>query len=94
MTKRFTPWPKVSGMYGAPMGRISRNPGFGDVTKLAASGPAGEYDAGGAYWGLGAGSGPDAGGVWAVWEKGRGLEGVVYVRALSRDRAIRKALDA
>jgi hypothetical protein len=89
-TSRFTPWPKLSSRYGAPMGRVSRNPGFEDLAALAASGPAGEYDAGGAYWGTSASEGP----VWAVWAKGKGAEGVVYVRAKSRDGAMRAALDA
>lgn len=85
MTKpKFTPWPKVSGRYGAPMGRMSAqlNPNT-STRELAVSGPAGEYDAGGAYWGTSDSEGP----VWAVWVKGKGRDGVAYVRARSRGRA-------
>lgn len=56
---------------------------------LAVAGPAGEYDAGGAYWGTCASEGP----VWAVWERGNGRDGVCYVRAWSRDGAKRAALE-
>jgi hypothetical protein len=93
MMERFTPWPKVSSRYGAPMGRfggqIDRDV---PLDRLAVAGPAGEYDAGGAYWGTG-GEGP----VWAVWVKGRGRDGVVYVRAVGRNAAklaARGGLDA
>lgn len=88
-SQRFTPWPKGSCRYGAPMGRIS-TPLDPDLPpeRLACAGPVGEYDAGGAYWGLGGREGP----VWAVWERGKGWEGVCYVRARSRDAAKREAL--
>ena len=56
--------------------------------RLAVAGPAGEYDAGGVYWGLGGSEGP----VWAVWVKGRGRDGVVYVRAKGRESAKRAAI--
>jgi len=83
MPERFTPWPKMSGRYGAPMGRhgVQLDPDT-PLDRLAVAGPAGEYDAGGAYWGTG-GEGP----VWAVWVKGRGRDGVAYVRAPGRESA-------
>lgn len=88
---RFSPFPKRNCAYGAPMGRISaRLDPDEPIANLAVAGPAGEYDAGGAYWGYGGCEGP----VWAVWVKGRGREGVAYVRARSRDGAKRAALEA
>jgi len=57
--------------------------------RLAVSGPQGEYDSGGAYWGIPSRS---TGPVWAVWEKGRGREGVAYVRAKTREGAKFQAL--
>jgi hypothetical protein len=50
---RFTPWPRVSSRYGAPMGRVSAalDPDL-PADRLCVAGPAWEYDAGGAYWGL------------------------------------------
>jgi hypothetical protein len=91
---RFTPWPKVSTACGAQMGRASANLGinYERDTKagLAVAGPAGEYDAGGAYWGCGGSEGP----VWAVWRRGRGREGVHYIRAHSADHARSLALCA
>lgn len=88
---RFRPFPKTSGRYGAPMGRMSANLDP-DLTpdEIAVAGPAYEYDAGGAYWGLGGREGP----VWAVWHKGHGSDGVAYVRAHSRHGAILAALEA
>ncbi len=89
---RFRPFPPVSCQYGAPMGRMSANLGLDpDVdtpADLAVAGPAGEYDAGGAYWGYSPSEGP----VWAVWRKGKAAEGVAYIRARSREGAKRKAL--
>lgn len=89
---RFRPFPPVGDRYGAPMGRRSANlaldPERDAPASLAVAGPAGEYDAGGAYWGLGGPDGP----VWAVWRKGKACEGVVYVRAKSREGAKRAAL--
>lgn len=94
MKPRFRPFPPVSARYGAPMGRPSANlaldPEFDPPATLAVAGPAGEYDAGGAYWGLGGPDGP----VWAVWRRGKASEGVMYVRARSRDGAKRAALAA
>lgn len=88
-TTRFRPFPECGSRYGAPMGRVSAalDP---DLTpdQLAVAGPAYEYDAGGAYWGLPGREGP----VWAVWHKGHGADGVAYVRARSRDGAKRVAL--
>ena len=90
MSARFNPFPKVSGKYGAPMGRSGGqlDTSF-DVSEYATSGPQGEYDCGGAYWGLGGKEGP----VYAVWRRGHGREGVAYVRAKSKAAAIRAALD-
>jgi hypothetical protein len=87
---RFTPWPKASCRYGAPMGRISAalDPDL-PADRLCVAGPAGEYDSGGAYWGYGGREGP----VWAVWERGKGRDGVCYVRARSRDAAKIKAME-
>lgn len=91
ITPRFRPFPERSGRYGAPMGRMSAmiDP---DLTPddLAVAGPAGEYDAGGAYWGYSPSEGP----VWAVWHKGHGSDGVAYVRARSRHGAKLVALEA
>lgn len=82
---RFNPFPKLNSSRGAPMGRCSDT--IGDETtpieSLCVAGPAGEYDSGGAYWGYGGRSGP----VWAVWVRGKGPDGVAYVRANSRDNA-------
>lgn len=89
---RFRPFPPVSCRYGAPMGRMSANlgldPDHDTPESLAVAGPAGEYDAGGAYWGTSDSQGP----VWAVWRRGKPSEGVAYVRAKSRDGAKRVAL--
>jgi len=88
MAERFNPFPKVSGKYGAPMGRYSTRDDFESVKRFAVSGPQGEYDCGGAYWGSCGKEGP----VWAVWEARRGRDGVAYVRARSRAEAIRSAM--
>ena len=90
---RFNPFPHRSGKYGAPLGRVSDrlflDPENCTTAELAAAGPAGEYDAGGVYWGLDISEGP----VWAVWVRGFGHEGVTYVRAKSREAAKRKAIE-
>lgn len=88
---RFRPFPPVSTRYGAPMGRASARlaPDLAP-DRLAVAGPAGEYDSGGAYWGI---ADRQSGPVWAVWERGRGREGVAYVRARSREGAKRAALE-
>ena len=87
---RFSPFPKINGHRGAPMGRFA---GALDpdtpLKQLAIAGPAGEYDCGGAYWGNSRKEGP----VWAVWRRGHGRDGVAYVRAHSQDAAKRKALE-
>lgn len=89
MTTRFRPFPPVSCQYGAPMGRAScADLGTDKPDELAVAGPAGEYDAGGAYWGRGGVEGP----VWAVWRRGHGREGVMYVRAQGPLSARVKAL--
>jgi hypothetical protein len=95
---RFTPFPKVSGRFGAPMGRMDTRTDFdwgcrkeGQATRrarLCVSGPQWEYDVGGAYWGLSDTGGP----VYAVWERGKGHLGVAYVRAWSKHGAISKLL--
>lgn len=87
---RFDPFVAVSGRYGAPMGRHA-HPGISSTwdatTRLCARHQGGSdgYDKGGAYWG-------SPGNVWAVWERGMGEEGVVYVRASSAEAAKREAL--
>jgi hypothetical protein len=90
---RFNPFPRVSSAYGAPMGRVSTrlwiDPENVSLGELCVAGPAGEYDSGGAYWGVGGREGP----VWAVWVRGNGRDGVCYVRAHSRDQAKRKAIE-
>lgn len=92
MTTRFKPFPPVNSRYGAPMGRVSANLEINHETdskySLGVAGPAYEYDAGGAYWGYSYHEGP----VWAVWRKGRGRDGVVYIRALNRAHAQSLAL--
>ena len=81
---RFNPFPPVSCRHGAPMGRTSTRHDFSGAQALCASRPQGEYDSGGAYWGLGFRDGP----VFAVWERRRGRDGVAYVRAWSAAAAI------
>ncbi len=83
---RFNPFPKVSCRYGAPMGRDS-----GEIDpdgKLCAmhQGGGDGYDKGGAYWG-------SPSNVWAVWNYGDGDNGCIYVRAWSREEAIKKAME-
>ena len=89
--QRLSPFPKLDCKYGAPMGRNSDNlaldPQLDLPETIAVAGPAGEYDAGGAYWGTSPSEGP----VWAVWRKGKRAEGIAYVRAASRDAAIKAA---
>lgn len=83
--KRFNPFPEVSCKYGAPLGRISTAHEFDADANLCASKPQGEYDSGGAYWGTSQEEGP----VYAVWERGKGREGVAYVRARSPEQAVK-----
>ena len=94
MKTRFRPFPPVFCQFGAPMGRQSANLAINyeddTAADLAVAGPAYEYDAGGAYWGLSANEGP----VWAVWRKGKAHEGVLYIRARGRNHAKSLALDA
>ena len=87
---RFNPFPKLSCKYGAPMGRkgYKLDPDT-PPTSCCTSKPQGEYDYGGAYWGYGGNEGP----VWAVWVRGKGNEGVAYVRAKSKGQAILNALE-
>lgn len=94
---RFRPFPDVSSRYGAPTGRASTlsmlsvwfTNAAPDNAHLCVAGPAGEYDAGGAYWGYSGTEGP----VWAVWLRGWGHDGVAYVRAKSRDGAKQAVID-
>jgi len=72
------------------MGRISKDPGFDESMILVAKRSPwvdGDYDSGGAYWGN---SGHDS--IYAVWERGHGDCGVVYVRAISKAQAVAKVL--
>ena len=85
MTKRFNPFPKANCQYGSPMGRQGlKTLDCTDPSKLCVSLPQGEYDSGGAYWGLGMSHGP----VYAVWVRGKGHDGVCYVRARNKAKAI------
>lgn len=70
------------------MGRRDTRRDWEGVTNFCVSRPQSEYDSGGAYWGLGGLAGP----VWAVWERGKGHEGVAYVRARSKSQAIQTVL--
>ena len=87
---RFNPFYSVPCRFGAPMGRRSywrdTEHWIDEKVKLCATNQGGGdgYDRGGAYWGI-------PGNVWAVWQHGKGEEAVVYVRAQSREEAIRKA---
>lgn len=86
MTKQFNPFPPVSGKYGAPMGRHGDNPAnLIGVRRLHARHQGGSdgYDRGGAYWGT-----PHD--VWGVWARLGDDIVVTYVRAASREAAIRK----
>ncbi len=84
-TKRFDPFRAVSGKYGAPIGRYAGIIDTEAKTLCARhQGGGGGYDKGDAYWGL-------PSNVWAVWVYGKGSDGVVYVRANSREAAIKKA---
>lgn len=88
--KQFNPFPTVHSPYGAPMGRPSDAPGLLHACRrlhARRQGGGDGYDKGGAYWGT-------PSNVWGVW--GRTPTGVVcvYVRAWSRDSAIRNALEA
>lgn len=93
---RFNPFPNCQGiLFGAPMGRHGGTLNHVDLDNVAldldicVSKPQGEYDSGGAYWGHGGKDGP----VYAVWQRGHGHDGVVYVRARSAVAAKRKALE-
>lgn len=86
-TPRFNPFSRVSSRYGAAMGRVSYlDLPWTENTDLCARGQGGDgaYDSGGVYWGYGGVDGP----VWAVWERGNGAAGVVYVRALDKASAV------
>lgn len=91
MKIRFNPFPNCQGMlFGAPMGRCGGklDPAF-PLDQLCVSKPQGEYDSGGAYWGYGGKDGP----VYAVWQRGRGRDGVAYVRAKNANAAKLAALN-
>lgn len=82
---RFNPFYSVSCRYGSPMGR--RNEAIDQQARTLCAmhqGGGDGYDKGGAYWGT-------PSNVFAVWVYGKGNEGVVYVRAKSRQDAINKA---
>ena len=88
--KQFDPFPPVNGKYGAPMGRRSDNPAnLQDLKRLHARHQGGRgdgYDRGGAYWGT-------PSNVWGVWGWVDGEVCCVYVRAWSRDDAIKQVRD-
>lgn len=85
--KQFDPFPAVSCKYGAPMGRHGDNPAnLQDAKRLHArrQGGDGYYDKGGAYWGA-----SSEGYVWGVWAWIGDEVVCCYVRAWSRDAAIK-----
>ena len=89
MRKQFDPFPPVSGKYGAPMGRHGDNPAnLQDMKRLHARRQGGGegYDRGGAYWGT-------PSNVWGVWGWIDGEPCVTYVRAWSREQAIKMVRD-
>ena len=79
--KQFDPFPKVSGKWGAPMGR--RDDNMHGIKRLHARHQQGGqgYDRGGAYWGT-------PSNIWGVWGTAAGETVVTYVRASSRADAI------
>ena len=86
MKKQFNPFPKVSGKYGAPMGRHGDNPAnLHGIKRLYCRHQGGGYgyDRGGAYWGL-------PSNVYGVWAHLGGEIVCTYVRANSRQAAIAK----
>ena len=85
MKNQFNPFPNLSCARGAPMGRHGDNPSnLQDVKRLHArrQGGGDGYDKGGAYWGT-------PSNVWGVWGTVDGEILCVYVRANSRDTAIK-----
>ena len=90
---RFNPFPRVSSSRGAPMGRHDTSSNFAafdgvPLARLCARhcGGDGQYDRGGAYWGHSR--------VFAVWERGKGENGVAYVEASSAGQALRIVSEA
>lgn len=81
--ERFNPFPQLDTSRGAPLGRHSSIIDLVDIDQLCTSHPQGEYDSGGAYWGYGGKEGP----VYAVWVRGKGRNGVAYIRARSASHA-------
>lgn len=84
--KQFNPFPKVNSQYGAPMGRCGDSTAnLQGIKHLHArhQGGGDGYDRGGAYWGSPCN-------VWAVWARVDGEIIVAYVRAGSRDAAIKQ----
>lgn len=80
-----TPTPQVSARYGAPMGRPDAMVDDGEklyLTRIRIN--SGGYDAGGAYWGLGA----------PLYAYGSGDGDWKYIRARDRDAAKAKIRDA
>lgn len=86
--KRFNPFPAVNCKYGAPMGRRDDRRDFEGVKRFGVSVAIwSAYDPGGAYWGQ---AGRNIAPLRAVWEYGKGDEGVSYVRAYTREDAIKQ----
>ena len=87
MKKQFNPFPPVSSKYGAPMGRRGDNPANLQGLKRLHCRNAGcvdyDYDRGGAYWG-------NPSNVYAVWGWVEGKPLVTYLRAKSREHAIKQ----
>lgn len=84
--KQFNPFPKVNSQYGAPMGRHGDNTANLQGRKRLHArhqGGGDGYDRGGAYWGVPCN-------VWAVWARIDGEVVKAYVRAWSRDAAIKQ----
>ena len=86
MKKQFNPFPYAASKFGAPMGRHGENPsnlqGLKQLRCRRQGGGDG-YDKGGAYWGL-------PSNVYAVWGWVEGKPLVTYLRAKSREHAIRQ----
>jgi len=84
--KQFNPFSPVSCKYGAPMGRHGGNPAnLQEAKRLHARRQGGSdgYDKGGAYWGT-------PSNVWGVWAWLGGEVVCCYVRANSREAAIKQ----
>lgn len=86
---RFNPFSPSYVKYGAPMGRADSNADLLSfrISSIAAQHQGGGegYDRGGVYWGL-------PSNVWAVWVHGEGPKTVKYLRAITKQDAINKAV--